>query len=90
MTDVPRWRRGLDLLGLTVRDMDRTRDLKLTLEITQGVRPDDPARAILAEHARGLSDELQSMRSLREELRAAAQREHDEMESMMRRALPDE
>lgn len=70
--------------------MDRTRDLKLTLEVLQGTRRDDPAQEILAEHARGLSDELQCMRSLREELRAAAQREHDDIESMMRRALPDE
>lgn len=70
--------------------MDRTRDLKLDLEILPGVRADDPAQRIIWEHARGLSDELQSLRTLREELRAAAQREHDEIESMIRRALPDE
>jgi hypothetical protein len=77
------------ILGLAVRDMEQTRALKLNLEILQGVRPDDPARELLMDHSRTLSDELASVRELRESLREATRRENAELDTMMRRALPD-
>lgn len=88
MTSVERWQRGHAILGLAVRDMDRTRDLRLDLEILQGVRRDDPALEIISEHARGLCDELQSLRSLREDLRAAAAADREDMAGMLRRVTP--
>jgi hypothetical protein len=69
--------------------MEQTRALKLNLEILQGVRPDDPARELLMDHSRTLSDELASVRELRESLREATRRENAELDKMMRRALPD-
>jgi hypothetical protein len=69
--------------------MEQTRALKLNLEILQGVRPDDPARELLMGHSRTLSDELASVRELRESLREATRRENAELDKMMRRALPD-
>lgn len=66
--------------------MERTRALRVDLEILSGVRPDDPAREIIWEHARGVADDLACMRGLRHELREACARENEDMDGMMRRA----
>jgi hypothetical protein len=88
MTHVDRWNRGRSILGLAVEDMERTRALRTDLEVLPGVRPEDPAREIIWRHARGLSDELASLRTLREELRSAAQREQADMDGMVSRCQP--
>lgn len=87
MTDIPRWQRGQAILSSAVHDMERTRALKLDLEILPGVRRDDPAAEIIFAHARATSDELASLRNVRDELREANRTEDAELDTMMKRAL---
>lgn len=86
--DVPPWERSHRLLQTGVARLEATAALRLDLEILPGVRRDDPALAIIYDHARETHEVLGGLRELQHDLRDACQRDIDERERF-RKAIAD-